>query len=72
MENLEKRDLDVYVNFGLIARGRLGDILKLKMRIRELIERDCQDLRIIYNTITAEKLWLVKKREMGDEQGRGV
>ena len=66
--SFEKRDLDVRLSFGLIAYGRLEDILKLKTRIRELIERDCQDLRIVYNTITADKLWLVKRREVKDEQ----
>jgi hypothetical protein len=38
------------------------------MRIRELIERDCQDLKIVYHTITADKIWIrkeVEEREQG-------
>jgi hypothetical protein len=66
--SLEDGDLDMRVRFGLIAYGRLGDILKLRMRIRELIERDCQDLKIVYHTITADKIWI--RKEVGErEQG---
>jgi hypothetical protein len=66
--SLEDGDLDMRVRFGLIAYGRLGDILKLRMRIRELIERDCRDLKIVYYTITADKIWI--RKEAGErEQG---
>ena len=55
MESLE-RNKDVILNFGLIAVGPLREIEKLQ----QLIIRDCKGLRIVYQTVSAKRLKLVK------------
>jgi hypothetical protein len=55
MENLD-RNKDVILNFGLIAVGSLREIEKLQ----RLITRDCKGLKIVYQTVSAKKLKLVK------------
>ena len=54
-----ERNRDVYLNFGLIAYGSLREI----ERLQQIIERELKDLKIIYQTVTAKRLFLVKKRE---------
>jgi hypothetical protein len=58
MDLLDKNK-DVILNFGLIAVGPLREIEKLQQKIA----RDCKQLRIVYQTVTAKKLKLVKIRE---------
>jgi hypothetical protein len=55
MENLE-RNKDVILNFGLIAVGPLREIEKLQ----QMIIRDCKGLKIVYQTVSAKRLKLVK------------
>jgi len=55
MESLE-RNKDVILNFGLIAVGPLREIEKLQ----QMIIRDCKGLRIVYQTVSAKRLKLVK------------
>jgi hypothetical protein len=55
MENLE-RNKDVVLNFGLIAVGPLREIEKLQ----QLVIRDCKGLKIVYQTVSAKRLKLVK------------
>jgi hypothetical protein len=55
MENLE-RNKDVILNFGLIAVGPLREIEKLQL----LITQECKKLKIVYQTVSAKKLKLVK------------
>ena len=55
MENLE-RNKDVILNFGLIAVGPLREIEKLQ----QMIIRDCKGLRVVYQTVSAKRLKLVK------------
>jgi len=55
MENLE-RNKDVVLNFGLIAVGPLREIEKLQ----QLISRDCKGLKIVYQTVSAKRLKLIK------------
>jgi len=64
MENLE-RNKDVILNFGLIAVGPLREIEKLQ----QLIIRDCKGLKIVYQTVSAKKLKLVKVPPAGSEPG---
>jgi hypothetical protein len=55
MENLE-RNKDVILNFGLIAVGPLREIEKLQ----QMVIRDCKGLKIVYQTVSAKRLKLVK------------
>jgi hypothetical protein len=55
MENLDKNK-DVILNFGLIAVGPLREIEKLQ----QMIIRDCKGLKIVYQTVSAKRLKLVK------------
>ena len=64
MENLE-RNKDVILNFGLIAVGPLREIEKLQ----QLIIRDCKGLKIVYQTVSAKRLKLVKVPPGGSEPG---
>mgnify|MGYP007013801579 CR=1 FL=1 len=52
------RNRDVYLNFGLICFGPLREIEKLQ----DLIRRECENLRVVYQTVTAKRLFLVKKK----------
>jgi len=53
------RNRDVILNFGLIARGKLREI----ERLQDFIERNLPHFKIIYQTVTARKLKLLKIRE---------
>jgi hypothetical protein len=55
MENLDKNK-DVILNFGLIAVGPLREIEKLQ----QMVIRDCKGLKIVYQTVSAKRLKLVK------------
>jgi len=55
---LEDRNKQVYLNFGLIAVGPLAEIEKLQ----RLVTEQCQQLRVVYQTVSAKKLFLVKKK----------
>jgi len=55
----QERNRDVYLNFGLIAYGPLREI----ERLQKMIRLDCQGLRIVYQTVSAKRLYLVKKRD---------
>ena len=56
---MDERNLDVYLNFGLVCYGPLSEIV----RLQELVERECRRLRVVYQTVTAKRLWLVKRIE---------
>ena len=59
---VEPGDLDVNLSFGMIAHGKLKDILLLKERVRELMENELHDLRLVYVTISSRELIILKKR----------
>jgi len=65
MGYLEKNK-EVILNFGLIARGPLAEIEELQRFIHE----KCRNLKVVYQTVTARRLYLVKKREVR-EIGKG-
>ena len=48
------------MNFGLIAVGPLVEIEKLQ----RLVTEQCEQLRIVYQTVSAKKLFLLKKKEV--------
>ncbi|RLC74259.1 MAG: hypothetical protein DRI61_16985 [Chloroflexi bacterium] len=65
--SFKEQNRDVILNFGLICRGRLADIEQLQ----ELIASKCKQLHIVYQTVTARRLFLVKKRLGGSlENGK--
>ena len=55
MEKLDKNK-DVILNFGLIAVGPLREIEKLQ----QMVIRDCKGLKVVYQTVSAKRLKLVK------------
>ena len=57
MESIIEKNKDLIVNFGLIARGPLREIEKLQA----LIIEECKRLKIVYQTVSAKRLFLVKK-----------
>jgi len=59
--NLEKGDLDARMSFALIVSGRLEDILVLKSALKRLLENELHELKLVYLTISARKLWVVKR-----------
>jgi hypothetical protein len=48
------------LNFGLIAVGPLAEIEKLQ----RLVTEQCEQLRVVYQTVSAKKLFLLKKKEV--------
>ena len=54
------RNKQVYLNFGLIAVGPLAEIEKLQ----RLVTEQCEQLRVVYQTVSAKKLFLLKKKEV--------
>jgi hypothetical protein len=54
------KNKQVYLNFGLIAVGPLSEIEKLQ----RLVKEQCEELRVVYQTVSAKKLFLVKKKEV--------
>jgi len=57
--DFKEKNREVYLNFGLIAYGSLREI----ERLQEIIERELKGLKVIYQTVTSKRLFLVKKRE---------
>lgn len=55
------RNKDVFLNFGLIAYGPLSEIEKLQA----IIKKECPKLNLIYQTVTARRLYLGKRRDYG-------
>jgi len=67
MENLE-RNKNVILNFGLIAVGSLREIEKLQA----IINRDCKGLKIVYQTVSAKRLKLLKEPPSNQDAGNPV
>ena len=61
-----RRNREVYLNFGLIAYGSLDEIEKLQALISEHVK----GLKIIYQTVSARRLFLVKREEGGGNRGK--
>ena len=60
------KNRDVYLNFGMIAYGPLGEIEKLQ----EIIERECAGLKLVYQTVSAKRLFLAKRSEVRRDTGQ--
>lgn len=57
-----EKNKEVYLNFGLIAYGSLREIEKLQ----RIINSDFQGLKIVYQTVTAKRLFLQRKSRLED------
>jgi hypothetical protein len=63
MKVLEKeKNKDVFLNFGLIAYGPLSEI----ERLQETFNRECHSVKVVYQTVAAKRLKLVKM-EIGEK-----
>lgn len=63
--SISKSNRDVYLNFGLIAYGPLSEIEKLQ----RMIDEDCKELKLVYQTVSAKRLFL-KKQTVRRDSGR--
>ena len=61
---LEKNDLNVELNFAIVCRGKMCDFVTL----REKIRADYPGVQILFNTISADYLFILKKNKMTPEQ----
>jgi len=59
MESIKEKNKDVFLNLGLIAYGTLRDIEKLQTMIHD----SADSLKIVYMTVSGERLRLVKRGE---------
>lgn len=58
-----EKNREVYLNFGLIAYGKLKDIEKLQAAIERLMP----NVQVVYQTVSAKRLKLVKM-EIGESK----
>ena len=65
MEHLKESDLDVQLNLGLVCNGKLRDLSAL----RDLIS-SAEGVKVVFNTLAAEYLFIVKKSALSPEQQR--
>ena len=63
LEDFRERNRNVFLNFGLICYGSLDEIEKLQ----ELIYTGRINVKIIYETVTAERLRLVKIKHIEED-----
>ena len=60
---LEKNDLDVNLHMGIVCSGRMCDLAKL----RDFIKTS-NNIELIFNTMSSEYLFIVKKSKLTTEQ----
>ena len=58
-----EKNKEVFLNFGLIAYGSLREIENLQ----RIIKSDFQGLKIVYQTVTAKRLFLQRKSRLEDD-----
>jgi hypothetical protein len=61
---LEKEDLDVHLSFGFVCFGKLGRCVE----IRKLIREQFPDVKMVYNSVSGEHLFLLKESALNEEQ----
>lgn len=66
IEEVEKGDLDVYLSFGFVLFGSFKDFCS----IRKIIREEYPDTKMVFNQISPEHLFLVKKSFLNEEQTR--
>ena len=58
LEEWKEKNRDIYVNFGLIAYGKLRSVEELQ----KLISEHCEELKIVYQCVSGSRLFLLKKK----------
>lgn len=61
--SVEKQDLDVQLNLGVVCRGKMCDLLKIREFIRSL-----PNVEMPFHTMSAEYLFMMKKSALTPEQ----
>jgi hypothetical protein len=62
-----EKNREVFLNFGLIAYGPLREIEKLQ----QILAQECAELKLVYQTVSAKRLFLLKKSAVTDRaEGR--
>ncbi len=61
---LEQSDLNIQLSFGFVCAGKMCDFLKLRDEIR----KSFPNVSIVYNKMSAEYLFILKKSELTPEQ----
>jgi len=54
-----RKNKDVYLNFGVIVNGPLAEIEKLQI----FLKKKMKNLKVVYCTVTAKRLFLLKKQD---------
>jgi isocitrate lyase len=62
--NVEKSDLNVELSFALVCHGKMCDFLK----VREDIRKNYPDVKLVFNTVSAEYLFILKKNALTPQQ----
>lgn len=60
---IEKDDLNVNLHMGIVCSGSMGDLAKLRDSIKASSSID-----LIFNTLSSEYLFIVKKSKLTEEQ----
>ena len=63
MEDWREKNRDIHVNFGLIAYGKLRSVEELQ----DLISEHCKELKIVYQCVSGQRLFLVKKKPVTEK-----
>jgi len=63
MEKLEEPDLNVQLNMGLVCTGKMCDLATLRDTLRNV-----EGVQIVFNTLSSEYLFIVKKSALSPEQ----
>ena len=63
MENIESSDLDVQLNMGLVCTGKMRSLTQLREALRQM-----EGVKIVFNTLSSEYLFIVKKGALSLEQ----
>jgi hypothetical protein len=63
---MSDKNRDVFLNFGMIAYGPLREIEKLQ----RILQEECAGLKLVYQTISAKRLFLKKIAVTDRAEGR--
>lgn len=63
---LRNGDLEVQLSFAFVCYGKMRDFDE----IRTKIETEHPDVKLVFNTVSAEHLYILKKSGLNEEQTR--